>query len=108
MRTFPASGTSIRCTARVSHRPVDFRSLEMQSDAKASVAQPFTIDNPRLHAQSPLRGTDHERLIGVRLTLGNGPEAYRRDVLRDASLRTRRFTESGNLHRPRQWRSSFT
>src|ERR1700687_2237551 len=108
MRTFPASGTSIRCTARVSRRPVDFRSLEMQSDAKASVAQPLTIDNPGLYAQIARRGTDQQRFIRIHPPLGNDAQATRTDVLRDRTLRTRRFPESGNLHRHRQWGSSFT
>jgi hypothetical protein len=88
MWTFPASGTSIRCTARVSRRPVDFGSLEMQSDAKASVAQPLTIDNPGLYAQIPRRGTDQQRFIRAHLPLGNDAQATRTDVLRDRSLRT--------------------
>src|SRR6266550_4290193 len=107
-RTFPASGTSIRCTARVSRRPADFRSLEMQSDAKASVAQPLTIDNPSLYAQITRRGTDHQRFIRVHLPLGNDAQATRTDVLSDRTLRGRRFPEPGNLHRHSQWGSSFT
>lgn len=108
MRIFRRGRTSIRCTARVSRRPVDFRSLEMQSDAKASVAQSLTIDNPGLYAQIPRRGTHQQRFIRVHLPLGNDAQATRTDVLRDRSFRTRRFLESGNLHRHRQWRSSFT
>jgi hypothetical protein len=108
MRAFSACGASIRCTARVSRRPVDFRSLEMQSDAKASVAQPLTIDNPSLYAQIARGGADHQRFIRVHLRPGNDAQATRTDVLRDRTLRSRRFPEAGNLHRHSQWGSSFT
>src|SRR5258708_5639656 len=106
-RAFPAAGTSIRSTARVSRRPADFCSLEMQSDAKASVAQPLTIDNPSLYAQIARGGADHQRFIRDHLPLGNDAQATRTDVLRDRTLRSRRFPEAGNLHRHSQWDSSF-
>ena len=108
MRTFPRGRTSIRYTARASHRPADFRSLEMQSDAKASVAQPLTIDNPRLYPQISRRRTDQQRFIRVHLPLSNDAQTTRADVLGDRSFRSCGLPETGNLHRHSQRGSSFT
>jgi hypothetical protein len=87
---------------------MNFRPLEMQSNSKASVAQPKTIDNPGLYSHITRRGTDQQRFILLHLSLGKDAQTTRTHVLGDRTFLSCGFPEVGNLHRYSQTGSSFT